>query len=103
MAENSKYVPLKDVGIGGIIVMRYGLTDQPEELVEPVAGKWNFSFFFSSPSIKIKSSSIFSSSSTFIFNFLNEFLFTLHFFFFFRESHQFFSFNIYSYACSHGP
>jgi hypothetical protein len=39
MAENSKYIPLKDVGIGGIIVMRYGQTDQPEELVEPVAGR----------------------------------------------------------------
>ena len=38
MVENSKYAPLKDVGIGGIIVMRYGQTDQPEELVEPVAG-----------------------------------------------------------------
>ncbi|XP_046642408.1 26S proteasome non-ATPase regulatory subunit 1-like [Daphnia pulicaria] len=37
MAENSKYIPLKDIGIGGIIVMRYGQTDQPEELVEPVA------------------------------------------------------------------
>ena len=39
MAENSKYIPLKDIGIGGIIVMRYGQTDQPEELVEPVAGR----------------------------------------------------------------
>ena len=39
MAENSKYTPLKDIGIGGIIVMRYGNGDQPEELVEPVSGK----------------------------------------------------------------
>ena len=38
LTENSKYTPLKDVGIGGIIVMRYGHTDQPEELVEPVSG-----------------------------------------------------------------
>lgn len=45
MAENSKYVPLKDIGIGGIIVMRYGLTDQPEELVEPVAGLMDFVSF----------------------------------------------------------
>ncbi|KAI9563808.1 hypothetical protein GHT06_011274 [Daphnia sinensis] len=37
MAEHSKYIPLKDISIGGIIVMRYGQTDQPEELVEPVA------------------------------------------------------------------
>lgn len=38
MAENTKYIPLKDIGIGGIIVMRHQ-SDQPEELVEPVAGK----------------------------------------------------------------
>merc|ERR1712116_123445 len=37
LTENSKYTPLKDVGIVGIIVMRYGHTDQPEELVEPVS------------------------------------------------------------------
>lgn len=46
MAENSKYIPLKDIGIGGIIVMRYGQTDQPEELVEPVAGMRNFYSFW---------------------------------------------------------
>lgn len=39
MAENSKYVPLKDASIGGIIVMRYSGADQSEDLVEPVAGK----------------------------------------------------------------
>lgn len=49
MAENSKYIPLKDVGIGGIIVMRYGPTDQPEELVEPVAGQLVFKLTRSSP------------------------------------------------------
>lgn len=46
MVDNSKYMPLKDIGIGGIIVMRYGQTDQPEELVEPVAGKHHcYSYF----------------------------------------------------------
>lgn len=39
MAENSKYVPLKEASIGGIIVMRYSGADQSEDLVEPVAGK----------------------------------------------------------------
>ncbi len=48
MAENSKYIPLKDIGIGGIIVMRYGQTDQPEELVEPVAGMRHFYSFWNS-------------------------------------------------------
>lgn len=51
MVDNPKYMPLKDIGIGGIIVMRYGQTDQPEELVEPVAGKHRsynyFSLFYS--------------------------------------------------------
>ena len=42
LAENSKYTPLKDVSIGGIIVMRYGPTDQPEDLVEPVSGTLSF-------------------------------------------------------------
>ena len=37
MASSSKYAPLKDPSVGGIIVMRYGSGDQPQELVEPVA------------------------------------------------------------------
>lgn len=37
-AEASQYVPMKDVSIGGIIMMR-NLKPGEEELVEPVAGK----------------------------------------------------------------
>lgn len=44
MADGSKYTPLKDVGIGGIIVMRYSGVDQAEDLVEPVAGNLIFNF-----------------------------------------------------------
>lgn len=36
--ENSQYVPLKDVGIGGLIMMR-NLKPGKEELVEPVQGR----------------------------------------------------------------
>lgn len=36
--DNSQYVPLKDVGIGGIVMVR-NLKPGEEELVEPVAGK----------------------------------------------------------------
>jgi hypothetical protein len=46
MSDTSKYVPLKDPSTGGILVMRYA-SDQPEELVEPVAGTWP-SIYFSS-------------------------------------------------------
>lgn len=37
--DNSQYVPLKDVGIGGIVMVR-NLKPGEEELVEPVAGKF---------------------------------------------------------------
>ena len=46
MSDTSKYVPLKDPSTGGILVMRYA-SDQPEELVEPVAGTWSFIYFSS--------------------------------------------------------
>lgn len=36
--DNSQYVPMKDVAIGGIIMVR-NLKPGEEELVEPVAGK----------------------------------------------------------------
>lgn len=39
--DNSQYVPLKDVSIGGIIMVR-NLKPGEEELVEPVAGKFFF-------------------------------------------------------------
>jgi hypothetical protein len=38
LAEGSGYVPLKDVSIGGIIMVRQAQPGAPEELVEPVAG-----------------------------------------------------------------
>ena len=37
VAENSNYTPLKDVSIGGIIIMRSVHSGQPEELVELVS------------------------------------------------------------------
>ena len=37
LAENSNYTPLKDVSIGGIIIMRSVHSGQPEELVELVS------------------------------------------------------------------
>lgn len=38
--EGSQYVPMKDISIGGIIMVR-NLKPEEEELVEPVAGKLN--------------------------------------------------------------
>ncbi|XP_012276882.1 26S proteasome non-ATPase regulatory subunit 1 [Orussus abietinus] len=37
LVEGSQYVPVKDVGIGGIIMVKHIQTDSEEELVEPVA------------------------------------------------------------------
>ncbi|KAG9508808.1 26S proteasome non-ATPase regulatory subunit 1, partial [Fragariocoptes setiger] len=36
MPEGSRYVPIKDISIGGIILMKDTRPDEPEELVEPV-------------------------------------------------------------------
>ena len=36
MPENSRYLPVKDIGIGGIILMRDTLPDTSQELVQPV-------------------------------------------------------------------
>lgn len=44
MNEGSNYVPMKDISIGGIILVR-SLKPGEEELVEPVAG--NAKIFFS--------------------------------------------------------
>lgn len=38
--EGSQYVPMKDISIGGIIMVRNSKPGE-EELVEPVAGKFN--------------------------------------------------------------
>lgn len=43
--EGTQYVPMKDVSIGGIIMVK-NLDPDNEELVEPVAGKLYFYFFF---------------------------------------------------------
>lgn len=42
--ENSQYVPMKDVTIGGIVMVR-NLKPGEEELVEPVAGKLSSHIF----------------------------------------------------------
>lgn len=39
--EGSSYVPLKDLTIGGIIMVRHVKPGTVEELVEPVAGLYN--------------------------------------------------------------
>ena len=39
--EGSSYVPLKDLTIGGIIMVRHVKPGAVEELVEPVAGLYN--------------------------------------------------------------
>lgn len=45
LAENNQYVPLKDVSIGGIIMVR-NLKPGEEELVEPVAGMKEITLLF---------------------------------------------------------
>jgi 26S proteasome regulatory subunit RPN2 C-terminal domain len=42
MAEGCNYIPVKELSIGGIIMVRQAQPNTPEELVEPVAGL-NFS------------------------------------------------------------
>jgi 26S proteasome regulatory subunit N2 len=39
--EGSNYTPLKDLTIGGIIMVRHVKPGAAEELVEPVAGLYN--------------------------------------------------------------
>jgi 26S proteasome regulatory subunit N2 len=38
MAEGCNYIPVKELSIGGIIMVRQAQPNTPEELVEPVAG-----------------------------------------------------------------
>jgi hypothetical protein len=38
MAEGCNYIPVKELSIGGIIMVRQAQPNAPEELVEPVAG-----------------------------------------------------------------
>lgn len=37
MPENSRYKPLKDLSIGGIVIVRDTRKSEPEDLVQPVA------------------------------------------------------------------
>jgi hypothetical protein len=46
MAEATNYVPVKDLSIGGIIMVRQAQPGTPEELVEPVAGDAFYFCFF---------------------------------------------------------
>lgn len=39
LIEGSHYVSVKDIQIGGIVMVKHMQTDTEEELVEPVAGK----------------------------------------------------------------
>lgn len=40
LVEGSHYVPVKDIQIGGIVMVKHIQTDTEEELVEPVAGEY---------------------------------------------------------------
>lgn len=41
LVEGSHYVPVKDIQIGGIVMVKHIQTDTEEELVEPVAGEYS--------------------------------------------------------------
>lgn len=40
LVEGSHYTPVKDIQIGGIVMVKHTQADTEEELVEPVAGEW---------------------------------------------------------------
>jgi 26S proteasome regulatory subunit N2 len=42
MSEGCTYIPVKELSIGGIIMVRQAQPNAPEELVEPVAGTDTF-------------------------------------------------------------
>lgn len=46
LVEGSHYVPVKDIQIGGIVMVKHIQSDTEEELVEPVAGKSILFFFY---------------------------------------------------------
>jgi len=48
LIESSHYTPVKDIQIGGIVMVKHMQTDTEEELVEPVAGEWLILYFLSS-------------------------------------------------------
>lgn len=39
LVEDSRYIPVKDIQIGGIVMVKHIQIGKEEELVEPVAGK----------------------------------------------------------------
>jgi len=40
LVDGSHYATVKDIQIGGIVMVKHMQTDTEEELVEPVAGEW---------------------------------------------------------------
>lgn len=44
LVEGSHYTSVKDIQIGGIVMVKHMQTDTEEELVEPVAGEWLISY-----------------------------------------------------------
>jgi len=40
LVDGSHYTTVKDIQIGGIVMVKHMQTDTEEELVEPVAGEW---------------------------------------------------------------
>lgn len=44
LVEGSAYQPLKDITIGGIVMLRHTKAGSEEQLVEPVAGELNSLF-----------------------------------------------------------
>lgn len=45
LVEDSRYIPVKDIQIGGIVMVKHIQIGKEEELVEPVAGKMRIANF----------------------------------------------------------
>lgn len=45
LVDGSQYAPVKDIQIGGIVMVKHIKSDSEEELVEPVVGKLPFHYF----------------------------------------------------------
>lgn len=45
LVEGGHYTSVKDIQIGGIVMVKHMQTDTEEELVEPVAGEWLIPIF----------------------------------------------------------
>lgn len=46
LVEDSRYIPVKDIQIGGIVMVKHIQTGKEEELVEPVAGNFEIPISF---------------------------------------------------------